>query len=515
MKRFLLPVLFAAVCISGPVHSQEYKIERIPAEFLPATNPEWGNDVRVSTGLPLGAVSGAGRSNGTAFAAVPDTTTLAGRNLVIYRSTNYGNTWAPFVTVTGSYVVNKTKLVVTSDDSIHCFYLGDETIRYFNVEGNALRTYDTLNVRDFEVVTSSQGGTYLFVDIQRDNRILRAASSDAGATWPQRAVVTSSGSTPRVFMNRKSAGTDSLVLNYYGPVKLDTARSIIRQARYREVAPGNLASAGFSDVNVDTTFHREQFGSVKINNVIWFFNTKRQTSTGEGVSPRDIECKVSLNAGGSYQPVFNISANPLFDEHSFAVTNYTAFGGGLDVLFQADTNAVGPPSNATNGIFHGFIPFDTPGALQGRDRISEHPPMVRSDGLPPVIFEYYDVDGEAGALWVGMNGSTPGVYYDRYNASPTGVTPIAGVPEAYSLAQNYPNPFNPSTTIEFSIPRNETVTLKVYDMLGREVRTLVSENLAAGSYKTRFDAGNLASGVYFYLLQAGKFTDSRKLMIMK
>ncbi len=515
MKRLSLLVLILSALIPAQSQSQEFKIERVPAEFIPATNPEWGNDVRISSVMPTGAVSGAGRSNGTAFTAVPDTNTFSGRNLVIYRTTNFGTTWTPFVTITGSYRVDKSKMVVTSDDSIHCFYLGNETIRYFNVEGTTLHTYDTLNIRDFDVVTSSQGGTYLFVDIQRDNRILRAASSDAGATWPQRAVVTSAGATPRVFMNRKSTGTDSLVLNYYGPVKLDTARSVIRQARYREVAPGNLASAGFSDVNVDTTFHREQFGSVKINNVIWFFNTKRQTSTGEGVTPRDIECKVSLNAGGAYQPVFNISANPLFDEHSFTVANYAAFGGGVDVVFQSDTNAAGPPSNAKNGIFHGFIPFDSPGALQGRERISEHPPMVRSDGLPPIIFEYYDVDGEVGALWIGLNGSTPGVYYDRYNASPTGVTPIAGIPEAYSLAQNYPNPFNPSTTIEFSIPRNENVTLKVYDMLGREVRTLVSDNLAAGSYKTRFDAGNLASGVYFYVLNAGKFTESRKLMIMK
>ena len=88
-------------------------------------------------------------------------------------------------------------------------------------------------------------------------------------------------------------------------------------------------------------------------------------------------------------------------------------------------------------------------------------------------------------------------------------------PSAYTLSQNYPNPFNPSTVISFSVPKSGLVTLKVYNLLGQEVATLVNENLAANSYKVTFDAKNLTSGVYFYNIKAGDFSLSKKMMFVK
>lgn len=85
----------------------------------------------------------------------------------------------------------------------------------------------------------------------------------------------------------------------------------------------------------------------------------------------------------------------------------------------------------------------------------------------------------------------------------------------FRLSQNYPNPFNPSTTISFSLPKKEFVTLKIYDVLGKEITTLVNEELNAGSYKNDWNAGNLASGIYFYRLQAGKYNETRKIMLLK
>ncbi|MFH1042242.1 MAG: T9SS type A sorting domain-containing protein [bacterium] len=85
----------------------------------------------------------------------------------------------------------------------------------------------------------------------------------------------------------------------------------------------------------------------------------------------------------------------------------------------------------------------------------------------------------------------------------------------YTLNQNYPNPFNPSTTFSFSLPEKEFVTLKIYDVLGKEITTLVNEELNAGSYKNDWNATNLSSGIYFYRLQAGKFSETKKLMLVK
>ena len=88
-------------------------------------------------------------------------------------------------------------------------------------------------------------------------------------------------------------------------------------------------------------------------------------------------------------------------------------------------------------------------------------------------------------------------------------------PSVFSLEQNYPNPFNPTTTIKYSIPTSEFVTLKVYNLFGKEVSTLVNENKQAGIYSVEFNAANYPSGVYFYKLQAGNFIETKKMLLLK
>jgi hypothetical protein len=98
----------------------------------------------------------------------------------------------------------------------------------------------------------------------------------------------------------------------------------------------------------------------------------------------------------------------------------------------------------------------------------------------------------------------------------SGVENIEGImPTAYVLHQNYPNPFNPVSTVGFSIAELRLVTLKVYDILGREVAVLVNERKAPGSYEVKFDGSNLASGVYLYRLTAGQYVECRKMVLMK
>jgi len=83
------------------------------------------------------------------------------------------------------------------------------------------------------------------------------------------------------------------------------------------------------------------------------------------------------------------------------------------------------------------------------------------------------------------------------------------------LEQNYPNPFNPSTTIQFTLPSRSFVSLKVFAVIGREVATIVSEELSAGSYSRTWNAANMSSGIYFYRLQAGTFTETKKLILLR
>jgi len=103
-----------------------------------------------------------------------------------------------------------------------------------------------------------------------------------------------------------------------------------------------------------------------------------------------------------------------------------------------------------------------------------------------------------------------------FKRTETSVDPIDdGIPSGYTLSQNYPNPFNPSTEIQFTLTKAGYTTLKVYDVLGKEVATLVSENLNPGTYKTNFDASRLASGTYVYTLTSNGARLINKMLLMK
>ena len=91
----------------------------------------------------------------------------------------------------------------------------------------------------------------------------------------------------------------------------------------------------------------------------------------------------------------------------------------------------------------------------------------------------------------------------------------SSVPSSYLLSQNYPNPFNPSTTINFQLPETRHVKILVYNILGQQVAKLVDKELNAGSYKVSFDASQLSSGIYLYSINAGDFTDVKKMMLLK
>jgi hypothetical protein len=118
------------------------------------------------------------------------------------------------------------------------------------------------------------------------------------------------------------------------------------------------------------------------------------------------------------------------------------------------------------------------------------------------------------------------IYMNPYNPTyvqlpligfvPIGIQPISSnVPSEFSLQQNYPNPFNPTTNIKFNIPKRDNVTLKVFNILGKEVATLVKENLKAGTYEVKFDGGNLSSGIYFYKLETQSYKETKKMVLIK
>lgn len=103
----------------------------------------------------------------------------------------------------------------------------------------------------------------------------------------------------------------------------------------------------------------------------------------------------------------------------------------------------------------------------------------------------------------------------RFRTIVTSVEQVAGLPTEYALKQNYPNPFNPATTIVFTIPQQTKVSLRVYDMLGKEVEVLIDAEVGPGEYRATFDGTKLSSGIYFYRLVAGSFVQTRKMQLVK
>jgi hypothetical protein len=96
------------------------------------------------------------------------------------------------------------------------------------------------------------------------------------------------------------------------------------------------------------------------------------------------------------------------------------------------------------------------------------------------------------------------------------VAPVAeALPSGFALDQNYPNPFNPSTAIRFALPSPGRAVLKVYDILGKEVRTLADGEMAAGMHSVVFDATGLGSGMYLYRLQSGDYLETRRMLLLK
>ncbi len=115
----------------------------------------------------------------------------------------------------------------------------------------------------------------------------------------------------------------------------------------------------------------------------------------------------------------------------------------------------------------------------------------------------------------GSSGTPGEAVYVEFNVTTSSVNDKAQKPFSFSLDQNYPNPFNPSTMISYTLPAASTVKLSVYNVLGQEVANLVNENQTAGSHNVTFNASNLSSGVYFYTIKAGNFTETKKMSLLK
>ncbi len=210
--------------------------------------------------------------------------------------------------------------------------------------------------------------------------------------------------------------------------------------------------------------------------------------------------------------MFRFSLNRLNNDHNGTVVMYP----GVNYIFKKKTLKPGY-------IVEARMPFTLLAALYTGDAV-----FVPQVGMTiPIDFSINDRDGKTG-IWdreailaynyLNNNSSYQNQYnwaYTWYGAGPSDVQQDAEVALTFELLQNYPNPFNPTTNIKFSIPQSGNVSLKVFDILGREVMTVLNQFEGAGSYTATFDASKLATGVYIYRLESGSFRSVKKMMLIK
>jgi hypothetical protein len=208
---------------------------------------------------------------------------------------------------------------------------------------------------------------------------------------------------------------------------------------------------------------------------VWTQQGPKLVGTGTVGNPIEQGWSAAISSDGNTA----IVGGPLDNNQSGAIWVFNRSGG---VWTQQGTKLIG--TGATGADRQGYSVA-----------ISSNGGTVIEGGL--------DDNSNIGAVWVFVNPSI-------------GITPISSeVPKSFSLSQNYPNPFNPNTVIKFQVTGYRFIKLSVYDILGKEVSTLVNEQLHPGTYEVNFDGTNLPSGVYFYNLSAGDYTETKKMILIK
>jgi hypothetical protein len=277
---------------------------------------------------------------------------------------------------------------------------------------------------------------------------------------------------------------------------------------------GNIRVNGLPDIAIDTT------GGIR-NGWIYIITTQRNLAPA-GTDP-DVILNRSTDGGLTWSAGIRVNQDPANNgKIQYFPAVHVDKQGGLNVIFYDDRNT----TSDSSGV---FLARSEDGGNNWREfEISDKNFKPLPIGGLGQGYQGDNISITSGnnRLWPMWMDNRTGVYQIWTVPIEISSVDVEQTPEIVSefrLEQNYPNPFNPSTKIKFSVPsviailtkQSQFVTLKVYDILGNEISTLVNEEMSAGSYEIEFQSTDLSSGIYFYQLRAGSFTDTKKMILMK
>ena len=353
----------------------------------------------------------------------------------------------------------------------------------FNSDGTIDKSFGTNGtVRNYIASADTFIDEAHSVAIQSDGKIVAAGwSEDPYAATPQAFALARYNSNGTLDSTFGSGGTVRVAVPLPGiPNEVGLAYSVAALPDGKILAGGYCSDSGFavikfnSNGSIDNTFGVLGAATTNISGSDGTGDVALSMAVG---SDGQIALAGHSSMSGNGGDVFAVAC---FDSNGFLEKNFATNGSTIANIIGGDGS-----DDKANAV-----------AIQSDGKIVA---AGYSEGTPP----YLGSIGWAFALARFL----PGI--------PTAVAAGQTIQNKYALYQNYPNPFNPSTVISYQLSTSSNVTLKVYDILGREIKTLVNQRQNAGAYHVPFDASRLSSGVYFYKLEAGNFVETKKLVLLK
>lgn len=437
------------------------------------------------------SIAANGNSVHTVFTDLRD-----GNNEIYYkRSTDAGTSWGSDTRITNNSSASWNTSLAVSSQTVHVIWIdnrdGNNEIYYKRSTDNGttwgtdIRLTDDAAFSEFPSITVSGLAVHVVWTDNRDanNEIYYKTSTDGGVTWGSETRLTNNSAlslTPSVAVSGTTVHVvwrDNRDGNYEIYYKRSTNGGVSWGTDIRLV--NNSFDSGDPDLTVSGSNVYASW--MDIRDSYWAIYIKRSTDAGITWSADE---RVTDNTN---QPAF---------------PNLSASGVNVHLVWQDyrdGNNEIYYKRSINNGINWGG---DV--RLSNNSAVSEIPSICVSESAVHVV-------------WTDERDGNRELYYKKDPAgNPVAIENISSeIPVKMYLEQNYPNPFNPITNFIFQIPKSEFVKVAVYDINGKELEILVSSQLSAGTYKAEWDASLYPSGIYFYTLTAGNFSQTKKMMLVK
>lgn len=468
----------------------------------------WGNDKIIYDRDPQGTFSGIQDSDGKIYIAIKNKVMFPNGGILVMFSDDLGNTWKgtlndAWLTETGSY--GDFKLVQGPNNSIYLFAIVDNMIVVKRIDEPGGIWASQALASEFDVAFSEATNTFYLLYVHTSDNTLyyrQIEYRDGLFSSLAFSAIYIGTYSPKIVADGKRIGI-AYRMNHYLPKENSPIIYIVGEIG-ENGSWGASAAVNAAPENVVKTEYKCALNGEKV----WIVYTE---NVGNLIS---LKGTFSTNGGYAFSVPISIAVIPTTNNYW---PNIKKNKSGFDLTYYYDEPQAGAATNTTDKIVYNFNAANNSSQFIYNMSVSSNPPFwTATNPIPEVVPLPFSSNYDVGVIWLGWDGSGVKLFWNRFN-SVTEIKSESAIPVEFILYQNYPNPFNPSTTISYQLPTPGYVTLKVYDVLGREVATLVDEYQVAGIYNSKFTAQNygLTSGVYFYSLKSGNYVQTNKMILVK